>query len=90
MALELPDLVRVLLDLLERVAGRRQGAQVTEGLAGPPESPTAPPGGPWGRPVKSKHTAPQWTIPDADKDQPQGPELLGAVVRMKIPGFQML
>lgn len=27
MALELPDLVRVLLDLLERVAGGRQGAR---------------------------------------------------------------
>ena len=30
-ALELPDLVRVLLDLLERVAGGRQGARVTRG-----------------------------------------------------------
>lgn len=30
-ALELPDLVRVLLDLLERVAGGRQGARVTQG-----------------------------------------------------------
>lgn len=44
-ALELPDLVRVLLDLLERVAGRRQGAWVTGEPAGPSDLPTALPGG---------------------------------------------
>lgn len=41
--LELPDLVRVLLHLLERVAGRRQGVRVTGGPAGPPELPAALP-----------------------------------------------
>lgn len=47
-ALELPDLVRVLLDLLERVAGRRQGVWVTGEPGGPSDLPTALPGGFWG------------------------------------------
>lgn len=78
--LELPDLVRVLLHLLERVAGRRQGARVTGGPAGPPESPAAPPwaGAGGGRPMKSKHTAPRRAVPSADGDQPRGSELPGS------------